>query len=61
MIGGVYEVIQNGQIAAVALAPMTEIQVFDTKTNQWDIKQATVGTSTVLPSTRTNHNAVVSK
>lgn len=40
---------------------MTNIYVFDTKTNQWDLKVATGATANVLPSTRTAHTAVVSK
>lgn len=40
---------------------MSNIYVFDTKTNQWDLKIATGATANVFPSTRTAHTAVVSK
>ncbi|KAG2204229.1 hypothetical protein INT46_008844 [Mucor plumbeus] len=58
VIGGVAQVNQSGQIENI-LAPMSNIYVFDTKTNQWDLKIATGATANVFPSTRTAHTAVV--
>lgn len=60
MIGGVAVLTENGKTGNM-LAPMSNIFVFDTKTNQWDMKKAISDTSTRMPSTRTSHNAVVSK
>jgi hypothetical protein len=59
VIGGVALVTNNGTTDSI-LAPMNQIYVFDTKTNQWDLKTAT-GQGGTLPSTRTAHLAVVSK
>ncbi|KAL9543139.1 hypothetical protein MBANPS3_008258 [Mucor bainieri] len=58
IIGGVAQVNQSGQIGNI-LAPMTNIYVYDTKTNQWDLKQVTAASGSGLPSTRSAHNAVV--
>lgn len=60
IIGGVAQVNQSGQIGNI-LAPMTNIYVYDTNTNQWDLKQVTAASGSALPSTRSAHNAVVSK
>ncbi|KAI8987259.1 hypothetical protein BDF20DRAFT_849116 [Mycotypha africana] len=59
IIGGVAQVNQSGQIGNI-LAPMNQIYVYDTKSNQWDLKVAN-GTNKVLPSTRTAHNAIVTE
>lgn len=40
---------------------MTNIYVYDTKTNQWDVKEVTAASGSGMPSTRSAHNAVVSK
>ncbi|CAO3588672.1 unnamed protein product [Absidia cylindrospora] len=41
------------------LAPMTQLQVFDTSTNQWIVVNTTVATNNVLPSPRAHHTATL--
>lgn len=50
---------QSGQMNSI-LAPMNQIMIYDTKSNSWSMKEATANNGT-LPSTRSNHNAAVSK
>ncbi|RCI04781.1 hypothetical protein CU098_012460 [Rhizopus stolonifer] len=56
-IGGVAQISQNGTTTNT-LVPITTIYVYDTTTNQWEVKTATASAG-VLPSTRSVHNAVV--
>ncbi|CEP10498.1 hypothetical protein [Parasitella parasitica] len=56
VIGGVSQDRTTGQLG---LASMANIRVFDTKTNQWDVKVATSADGNPLPSVRSVHNAVV--
>ena len=58
MIGGVVlSQVQGGM--ASALASMEEVYVFDTTTTQWGVQPVKAPGN--FPSTRTTHNAVVSK
>lgn len=41
------------------LAPMTQVQVFDTATNQWSMVNTTVAANNVLPSPRAHHTATL--
>ncbi|ORZ06846.1 hypothetical protein BCR42DRAFT_426552 [Absidia repens] len=41
------------------LAPMTQLQVFDTTTNQWNMVNTTTATNNVLPTPRAHHTATL--
>ncbi|KAI8333639.1 hypothetical protein BC941DRAFT_380106 [Chlamydoabsidia padenii] len=41
------------------LAPMTQLQIFDTTTNQWTTANTTAAPNNVMPSPRAHHNAVL--
>lgn len=59
IIGGVVVTNNNGQLSA-DLAPMDTLDIFDTQSSRW-LLQNTTSTTGRSPSTRTSHNAVLSK